>query len=66
MEVEEECDEEADEGELVVLRRTLSGQKAPNHEEQRENIFIRGVLSMAMCAPLLLMEGVMPMWLPPP
>jgi len=39
MEVEEECVEEADEGELLVLRRALSGQKAPNHEEQRENIF---------------------------
>ena len=39
MEVEEECIEEADEGELLVLRRALSGHKAPNHEEQRENIF---------------------------
>ena len=33
MEVEEECIEEADEGELLVLRGALSGQKAPNHEE---------------------------------
>ena len=39
MEVKEECIEEADEGELLVLRRELSGLKAPNHEEQRENIF---------------------------
>ena len=39
IEVEEECIEEANEGELLVLRRALSGQKAPNHEEQRENIF---------------------------
>ena len=31
--------EEAGEGELLVLRRALSGEKAPNHEEQRENIF---------------------------
>jgi len=31
--------EEADEGELIVLRRALSGQKASNHKEQRENIF---------------------------
>jgi len=40
MEVEEEeCVEVADKGELLVLRRALSGQKANNHEEQRENIF---------------------------
>jgi len=39
MEVEEECIEEADEGELLVLRRAHSGQKAPNHEEQRGNNF---------------------------
>ena len=38
IEVEEECIEEADERELLILRRALSGQKAPNHEEQRENI----------------------------
>jgi len=41
MEVEEECFEEADEGELLALRRALSGQKAPNHEEQTKNIFYR-------------------------
>jgi len=39
MEVEEECVKVADEGELLVLRRALSGQKAPNLEQQRENIF---------------------------
>ena len=39
MEVEEDCVEVADEGELLVLRRALSGQKAPNLEEQKENIF---------------------------
>ena len=40
MEVEEEeCVEVADEGELLVLRRALNGQKAPNYGEQRENIF---------------------------
>ena len=39
MECEEEYVEEADEGELLVLRRTLSGLKGPNHEDQRENIF---------------------------
>jgi len=31
---EEECLEEADEGELLVLRRSLSGLKGPNHDEQ--------------------------------
>jgi len=35
-EVEEECIEEADEGELVLLRRTLSDQESPNHGEQKE------------------------------
>ena len=39
---EEECAEEADEGELLVLRRSLSGLKGPNHDEQRENIFQTG------------------------
>ena len=38
MEVEEECVEEEDKGELLALRRALSGQKAPNHEGKRENI----------------------------
>ena len=33
MECEEECVEEADEGELLVLRRTLSGLKGPNSDE---------------------------------
>jgi hypothetical protein len=36
MQVEEECIEEADEGELLVLRRALSGEKAPNHEKQKK------------------------------
>ena len=31
MDCEEECVEEADEGELLVLRRSLSGLKGPNH-----------------------------------
>ena len=35
----EEHVEEADEGELLVLRKTLSGRKGANHEEQRGNIF---------------------------
>jgi len=39
MECEEECVEEADERELLVLRQTLSGLKGPNSDEQRENIF---------------------------
>ena len=39
MQVEEEFIGEADEGELLVLRRARSGQKAPNHEEQQENNF---------------------------
>jgi len=38
-ELKEECVEEVDDVELLVLRMTLSGQKSPNHEEQRENIF---------------------------
>ena len=39
MEIEEECVVEADEGELLVLRRAWNVQKGPNHEEQREDIF---------------------------
>jgi len=34
----EEVKEEADEGELLVLRRVLNGQKGAK-DEQRENIF---------------------------
>jgi len=37
MEVEEECVEEVDDGELLVLRRALNDQKTPNSEEKREN-----------------------------
>ena len=37
-EEQEEVVEEADEGELLVLRRTMSGLKSEK-EEQRENIF---------------------------
>ena len=36
MEVEEECIKEADEGELLVLRRAPSDQEAPNHGGQEE------------------------------
>ena len=39
MEMEEECIEEADEGEVLVLERALSGYKVLIQEEQRENIF---------------------------
>jgi len=39
MEFQDEYAEEADEGELLVLRRALSSLKISNHEEQRENIF---------------------------
>jgi len=39
MEFEEECMEEVDEGESLVLRRALNGHKVSNREEQHENIF---------------------------
>jgi len=39
MKFEDKRVEEADEGELLVLRRALSGLKISNHEEQCENIF---------------------------
>jgi len=39
MEIEEECVGEANEGELLILRRALSGDKVANREEQCENIF---------------------------
>jgi len=37
-ETQEEIEEEVDKGEILVLRRVLSGQKGAK-EEQRENIF---------------------------
>ena len=37
-EEQEEVVEEADEGEMLVIRRTMSGLKG-DKEEQRENIF---------------------------
>lgn len=39
MEIEEECVVEADEGELLVLRRALNGNKSSHHEEQGKDIF---------------------------
>jgi len=39
MEGIEEYVEEVNEGELLVLRRTLNGHMDANHAEQRENIF---------------------------
>jgi len=36
MQVKEEHIEEADEGELLVLRRALSDKESPNHGEQKE------------------------------
>ena len=38
IEFEEECAEEADKGELLMLRRALSDRRVSNREEQRENI----------------------------
>jgi len=51
IEFEEECVEEADEGELLIPRRALSGHEVSNREEQCENIFHTRVLSMVVCAP---------------
>jgi len=57
MEIEEECVEEADKGELLVLRRAFSGQKAPNHEEQRENVLhMRCTINGRLCC-LIVDEG---------
>jgi len=42
MEIKEECVVEVDEGESLVLRRALRGQKGPNHEQQRKDIFHAG------------------------
>ena len=39
MEFKDDCMEEADEGELLILRKPLSGLKISNYEEQLENIF---------------------------
>jgi len=63
MEMEEECVEEADEGDLLVLKRALSGHKVPNQENNVRISSTLGALSMAVCAHLLLMGVVVPMWL---
>jgi len=56
MDCEEECMEDADEGELLVLRRSLSGLKGPNHAEQRENIFhTRCTINGRVCS--LIVDG---------
>jgi len=39
MEFKDECVKKEYKGELLVLRRALSGFKISNYEEQRENIF---------------------------
>ena len=56
MEIEEECVVEADEGELLVLRRAWNGLKGPNHEEQREDIFhTRCTINGQVCS--LIVDG---------
>ena len=56
MEGMEEHVEEADEGELLVLRRALSVHKVANHEEQRENIFhTRCTINGRVCS--LIVDG---------
>jgi len=56
MKAEEECVEEVDKGELPMLRRALSGQKALNHEDHRENIFhIRHTINGHVCS--LIVDG---------
>jgi len=66
MKVAVEYVEDADEGELLVLRRALSSQKALITKNKRRTSSIQNVLYTAVCALLLLMEGVIPMWPPPP
>jgi len=56
MAFEDECVEEADEGQLLVLRRALRGLKISNHEEQHENIFhTRCTINDRVCS--LIMDG---------
>jgi len=56
MEYEDECVEESDEGEVLLLRRALSGLKISNHEEQCENIFhTRCTINGRVCS--LIMDG---------
>ena len=58
MEVEEEdCVEVVDEGELLVLRRAVSSQKANNHEEQREIIFHTRCTILGRVCSLIVDEG---------
>jgi len=56
----EEVEEEVDEGEMLVLRRVLNGQKGPK-DEQRENIFhTRCTVKDKVCF-LIMAGGVVPM-----
>jgi len=55
MEGMEEYVEGADEGELLVLRRTLSGHKDANYTVQRENIFHTRTINGHICS--LIVDG---------
>jgi len=53
--------EEVDEGELLVLRRTLNGLKG-NQDEQRENMFHSRCTARGRFAHLSLIVGDIPTW----
>ena len=56
IEFKDKCMEEANEGELLVLRRALSGHKISNREEQRGKIFhTRCTIKDNVCS--LVMDG---------
>jgi len=56
MEIEEECVVEADEGELLVLRRAWNGNKGSHHEEQCKDIFhTRCTINDRVCS--LIVDG---------
>ena len=56
MQIVEECVVEVDEGELIVLRRALNGNKGPRHEEQCKDIFhTRCTINGRVCS--LIVDG---------
>ena len=63
----EEVEECPDEGEMLVIRRALSGIASPEDLEERENIFhTRCIENGNRCVLSLLMGEGVPMWPPRP
>ena len=60
----EEVEEGPDKGEMLVIRRVLSGLPSQNDMEQREKIFHTRYTVKGKVFSLIMMDGVVPMLLP--